>query len=65
MKDERITIRVQIGSHGTLCLNNDREICGFNHTIFTYGIKLRPDGEVIKDSYASSWLLGYFGKIEE
>ena len=54
MKDEKITITVRIGSSGSVCIDSDREICGYKHTVFTYGIKLRYD-EVIRNSFTIKW----------
>lgn len=65
MKDEKITIRVRGRSLGNLYIDSDREISGYKHTVFTYVIKLRSDGEVIKKSFIGCWCLGYFKKIGE
>lgn len=65
MKDERITIIVRTGRPGSVCIDSDREICGYKHTVFTYGIKLKYD-EVTRNSFiyrwSHHWSLPYFTK---
>ena len=54
MRDERITIIVRTGRPGSMCIDSDREICGYKHTVFTYGIKLKYD-EVTRNSFIYRW----------
>ena len=64
MKDEKITITIRIGDSGTMYIYSDRKIFGFMHTVFTYGIKIKSNGEMIKKSYRSTWALEYFKNYE-
>lgn len=63
MRDERITITVRIGSSGSVCIDSDREISGYKHTVFTNAIMLRYN-EVIRNSFiyrwSHRWSLQYF-----
>lgn len=37
-----------------MCIDSDREIYGYKHTVFTYGIKLKYD-EVTRNSFIYRW----------